>query len=282
MTITSLVDDFCPRRGFRGEHGLSLYVEQGSTRLLFDAGQSAAFMANAEVLGISLYALDTVVLSHGHYDHGGGLPALFAAPRAAGTRLYAGRGFDDSRWAVEGSKLRDIGLARPAASDLRSRATLVEKALEIADGLFLMPCAEMRRDARIDPRFRAAALGSGAPGSCAPETTRPDLFEDELSLVSVDKGALTIVTGCAHRGILNIVEAARRAFPGKPIRAIVGGFHLGSWPDAELAEIAADLAALEPAALYPSHCTGMRGFAALDSALHGKVEWLSCGMKITI
>lgn len=291
------MDDFCPYKGFRGEHGLSLHIEQGSTRLLFDTGQSAAFMANAETLGMPLDRLDAVVLSHGHYDHGGGLPALFADGRAAPSRFYAGRGFGDFRWAAEGGTLRDIGLAGPALSDLHKRATLVDTTLEIAEGLYLLPCAEMRSDARIDPRFRAGApaeigsegalggagpLGStGAPGpGVLPETTRPDLFEDELSLVSVDNGALTIITGCAHRGILNIVEAARRAFPGKPVRAIVGGFHLGSWPDSALARIASDLAALGPAGLYPSHCTGLRGFAALDAALHGKVTWLSCGMTI--
>jgi len=287
MTITSLMDDFCPHRGFRGEHGLSLFIEHGSTRLLFDTGQSAAFLENARKLGIALDSLDAVALSHGHYDHGGGLFALYESLGANPPPLYAGRGFDEGRFASERAQGRDIGLPRPFLPETSPRATIVDSMKEIAEGLYIMPKAEMLRDARIDPRFRAGALGSaGSPeapgGGAAPAADRPDLFEDELSLVCVDDAGLTVVTGCAHRGILNIVAAARRAFPDRPLRAIVGGFHLGSLPDGVLAEIARDIAALVPASLFPCHCTSMRGFAALDAAFHKKATWLFCGMKIQL
>lgn len=173
--------------------------------------------------------------------------------------------------------MRDIGLDRrtlvgPGTRMKGVETTIVETTIEIADELFLMSCAEMHSDAHIDPRFRRGAA----------ETTRPDLFEDEISLVSVEEGGLSIVTGCAHRGILNIVDAARAAFPRMPIRAIVGGFHLASLPDTILAGIAEDLAVIGPATLYPAHCTGVRGFAALDSVFRGKATWLSCGMRIQL
>jgi 7,8-dihydropterin-6-yl-methyl-4-(beta-D-ribofuranosyl)aminobenzene 5'-phosphate synthase len=264
------MDDLCPRRGLRGEHGLSFYIEYDSTHLLFDAGQSDAFLKNARNLGISLDTMDAIALSHGHYDHGGGLPTLLDLLRADPPPLFVGRGFDADRFAREGVNKTDIGLPRPLIPEGLPGAIVVETIEELADGVFLLPKAEMVYKTSIDPRFRA---GSGAD-------ERPDTFDDELSLVAVGDEGLIVVTGCAHRGILNIVEAARVAFPGLPIRAVVGGFHLNALPEGELAAVARDLAAMGPRAVYCCHCTGPRGFAALYGELPGKVEWLSCGMRI--
>jgi 7,8-dihydropterin-6-yl-methyl-4-(beta-D-ribofuranosyl)aminobenzene 5'-phosphate synthase len=271
MIITSLMDDLCPRRGLKGEHGLSLYIESGNSSLLFDSGSSDAFIQNAQFLGIDLANLDAVVLSHGHYDHGGGLPALLELMRADPPPLFVGRGFEAKRLAREGGSVADIGLPRPLIPEGLPTA-VVYAVEEIADGVILLPKAEMVYEASIDPRFRR---GSGAD-------EKPDSFDDELCLVAVEDGGLTVITGCAHRGILNIVEAARVAFPGRPIRAVVGGFHLGALPDSELASVARDLAAMEPGSVFCCHCTGPRGFAALRHELGGKVEWLSCGMRISI
>ncbi len=140
----------------------------------------------------------------------------------------------------------------------------------LASGLYILPSAEMVYETNIDPRFRRIDGGEELP----------DLFEDEPSLVAVEESGLVIVTGCAHRGILNIVEAARLVFPGRPIRAIIGGFHLVGISGLELARIALALAAFEAQAVHCSHCTGLPGFAALHGALPGKVSWLSCGTKI--
>jgi 7,8-dihydropterin-6-yl-methyl-4-(beta-D-ribofuranosyl)aminobenzene 5'-phosphate synthase len=266
------MDDLCPRRGLKGEHGLSLYIESDNSSLLFDSGSSDAYIKNAHFLGIDLSKLDAVVLSHGHYDHGGGLSAVFELVRGDPPPLFVGRGFDEKRLAREGESVADIGLPRPAMPEDLPGAIIIETVEEVADGVFLLPKAEMVYDASIDPRFRSL---SGVD-------ERPDTFDDELSLVAVGDEGLTVVAGCAHRGILNIVEAARLAFPGHPIRAVVGGFHLGALPDSELASVARDLAAMGPRAVYCCHCTGPRGFAALREELPGKVEWLSCGMRITI
>ncbi len=106
-------------------------------------------------------------------------------------------------------------------------------------------------------------------------------FDDE-SLVFDEKDGIVIVTGCAHRGILNIAHAAIEAFPGKPIKALVGGFHLVDVSDEELAKIAKTIAMMKPEAVFCAHCTGPRGFSALLNILPGRVAWLSCGMSISI
>jgi len=238
-----------------------------------EAGQGATFIDNARALGIDLIKVDAVVLSHGHYDHGGGMKALFEILKDDPPPLFAGRGFDAPRIAKEGDSRKDIGLPRPFLPEhLPSPVILMQTTEDLARGLYILPSAEMVYETNIDPRF--LKIDGGAE--------LPDLFEDELSLVAVEESGLVIVTGCAHRGILNIVEAARLAFPGRPIRAIVGGFHLVGEDEAELSRIALSLAAFDAQAVHCSHCTGLSGFAALYGTLPGKVSWLSCGTRIDL
>ncbi len=268
MTIISLMDDLCPKRGLRGEHGLSLLIEMEDSRVLLDTGQGGAFLENARFLGIDLAILTAVVLSHGHYDHGGGIGALYAS-RVDAPPLFAGRGFDMPRRAKSDAGLSDIGAPSLPPS---IRSTEVAELRELAPDLFILPPAE-RLDASVPAsRFRTITGGED----------RLDEFEDELSLVALVKDGLVVITGCAHRGISNIARAALKAFPGRPLAALVGGFHLGDAFADELARASTALAELKPGAVYCSHCTAPRGFAALSAALPGRVFWLSCGMRITL
>jgi 7,8-dihydropterin-6-yl-methyl-4-(beta-D-ribofuranosyl)aminobenzene 5'-phosphate synthase len=268
MILTSLMDDYCPRRGLVGEHGLSFLVEAGGKRVLFDAGQDGAFMRNAEALGVDLSGLDAVVLSHGHYDHGGGLGALYSLP--ARSPLYAGRGFDLPRRAADPSGSLDIGLADFAALGIQAR--IVSGLTQLAPGLFILPRAEILDALVPNPRFRVIEGGG----------ERLDEFEDELVLVSDEAEGLVVVTGCAHRGIVNIARSALAAFPGRPLKALVGGFHLVGAPAAARAATARELAALGPGRIYCSHCSAPEGYASLAAELGERVSWLSGGMRILI
>ena len=272
MTITSLMDDYCPKRGFRGEHGLSLYLETVDIKLLLDAGQTDAFVSNAQALGIDLSSLDAVVLSHGHYDHGGGLKALYDRLSTLPPPLFAGRGFDAPRRAKNGDELKDIGLQSAFLPEHSPAPILIDTFEKMGTSAYILPPAEKIDGAEALPRFRVIQGGSD----------KLDNFDDELSLVFDEEDGIVVVTGCAHRGILNIAHAAVRAFPGKVIKALVGGFHLVDVSDEELVKIAKAIAFLEPKAVFCAHCTGPRGFSALLSILPGRVAWLSCGMSISI
>ncbi len=269
MILTSLMDDYCPRRGLVGEHGLSFLVEAGGKRILFDAGQDGAFMRNAEALGIDLSSLDAVVLSHGHYDHGGGLGALYAALPAR-PPLYAGKGFDLPRRAADPSGPLDIGLAGFVSLGIEAR--IVSKMLQLAPGLYLLPRAAIVDGLQPNPRFRVVEGGA----------ERLDEFEDELALVSDEAEGLVVVTGCAHRGIANIARAALAALPGRPLAALVGGFHLVGMPAAARAQAARELAALAPGRIYCSHCSAPEGYAALLAEFGDRASWLSGGMRIQL
>lgn len=267
------MDDYCPSRRFRGEHGLSLHIEALGARILFDTGQSDAFLENARHLALDLSAVDAVVLSHGHYDHGGGLKAFYESVEGELPPLLAGGGFDEPRFWRSDSSIKEIGLPRPFLGQGAPPVRTIAAPLEFVPGLWIMPSAQSAAgEPGADPRFRRQSGHSEVP----------DDFGDELSLVVIQDAQMVIVTGCAHRGILNIVRAARSTFPNHPVKAVVGGFHLVDAPDAELARVAEALAELEVQAVYCSHCTGLRGFAALSGKARGKVSWLSCGSRISL
>jgi 7,8-dihydropterin-6-yl-methyl-4-(beta-D-ribofuranosyl)aminobenzene 5'-phosphate synthase len=272
MIITALMDDYCPKADLHGEHGLAYFIQTPETSILFDTGQSGGFIRNAGILSVDLTGLDAVILSHGHYDHTSGLADLYAAIAPARPVLYAGKGFDIPKQARRETGLAEIGIPAASLAAPVPQAVEVDALTEVFPSIFLMP-----RAARVDgslalPRFRIRVAGED----------RVDDFDDELSLIVDTAGGLVVVTGCAHRGILNIAAAARRHFPGTPIAALMGGFHLADLPDETLDRVADGIAELGPKKIFCGHCTGTRGFAAISSRNRGNTQWLACGMKAEI
>lgn len=272
MKITALMDDYCPKADLRGEHGLAYLIQTQTASILFDTGQSGAFIGNANILSLDLAGLDAVILSHGHYDHTSGLADLYAAIAPARPVLYAGTGFSIPKQARRESGFAEIGIPAGCLAAPVPVATEVDVLMEACSGVFLLPRAERVDGSTALPRFRIRTGGQD----------RVDEFDDELSMVVDTADGLVVVTGCAHRGILNIAEAARKHFPGKPIAALVGGFHLTDLPDENLDHVADGIAALAPKQIFCGHCTGTRGFAAISARNRGNTQWLACGMKAEI
>lgn len=272
MIITSLMDNYCDSGGFRGELGLSLLVDAGGKRVLFDTGATGGFLENARRLGLDLASVDEVVLSHGHYDHSGGLAALYAALASSPPPLFAGQGYDTTRFAVSAIEHRSIGFPfaeRPAGMP---SPTLVDSVLRLEEGIFVLPRADIVDGSAIPSRFRKLSKGGEVQ----------DDFSDELALAVVEEGAISVISGCAHRGIVNIVRAALSAFPGLPLKAVVGGFHFSEADEAGMRRTAEALAAMEPKMVFCAHCTGVRGYAALAAAMPGITAWLACGASANI
>jgi len=265
------MDDYCPKGGLRGEHGLSYYLEIEGTRVLFDTGQTDGLIANADMLGVDLSGLDAIALSHGHYDHCGGLAALYASIEPTRPPLYAGKGYSIPKWARTSAEFSYIGLPEASRPPSAPGAVEVVAIRKLSPGVYLLPRAELADGSTALPRFRLLEDGK----------ERQDEFDDELSIVVDGENGLIIITGCAHRGILNIAEAAMRAVPDRPIAALVGGFHLSDAADEKLLEVASGIAALAPGRILCGHCTGTRGFAAI-SASNRDVSWLACGMRVDL
>lgn len=264
MRIITLMENTALTPALEVEHGLSLYVETRGRRLLFDTGQSAAFARNADRLGVDLCAVDTAVLSHGHYDHGGGLAEFLRQNTVAPVYLspYA---FEPHLSGPE----RDIGLD----SALRDcgRLRFVERETDLGDGLTLTPCAGAAPAVPLDP----AGLFTRREGQLLPED-----FRHEQYLI-VEEGSCRIVfSGCSHRGILNIVHWLRPD-------VVVGGFHfkhldLQKEAHRRLLEDAARRLLDSGAVFYTCHCTGEAAYRFLKDRMGDRLHALSTGSVLTL
>lgn len=251
IRLTLLADDTVSARSARGEHGLCFHIEAGERRLLFDTGQGLVLADNVRALGVDLGAVDTVVLSHGHYDHTGGLPTVLAAARApVVVHLHP----DALQPKYHGA--RAIGLppaARDALNATACRLLLSRELGEVAPGIFRT--GEIpRRHAEETPEENF---------HLDPEGQNPDpLLDDQSLFLSTPQGTVVLL-GCAHAGVVNILDHVRRLTDNRPVRAVLGGLHLGAASAVRLQWTLDSLRRIAPRLLVPMHCTGPRAIAAL-------------------
>ncbi len=253
MKITVLSENTA-RDGYLCEHGLSLYIETANHRILFDMGQGDLFSQNAERAGIHLKETDIAVLSHGHYDHGGGLLHFLSLNHSA--KVYLSKYAFGSFYNGEG---RYIGL--PPELQGNPRLTLVTGGLSIDKGITLFGDEDTRH---IPDSFGLT------------EGNHPDLFRHELYLKAEEDGQKVLFSGCSHRGILHIMEQ------NPAVTACVGGFHLMKQENPHvLLEIAKALAGY-PCRYYTCHCTGEAQFQALQQCMGEKLHSLSAGDSLEL
>ena len=258
MRIVTLVENTACREDLTAEHGLSLYIETGEHRILFDAGQSAAFGNNAEKLGVDLSRTDHAVLSHGHYDHGGGLSVFLEINKTAPVWMnpYA---FEEHYNAND----KYIGLDPELKGSERIR--FAEDGMRIGNGLTLysrIPCPEPIRPFGLTVREKKGPV--------------PEDFRHEQYLLVEEKGKRILISGCSHRGILNILDHFRPD-------VLIGGFHFMKMdPEGEELEAAARRLRGYPTVYYTGHCTGQNQYEALKKILGSQLHSLTTGMEIII
>jgi len=266
MKIVTLIENLVYKRGLVAEHGLSFYIETARNKILFDTGQGANFMANAKALGINVEDIGIVVISHGHYDHAGGLYPFLKINKKA--KIYI------RKEAFLNKVHRDksfIGIPfKPSL--LGKRVEYISKMTQIDEEVFIIPEIPVKNS--LDTHFKNLNIISGG-------VTETDRFDDELFLALVCKNELSVISSCSHRGITNIVEAALDHF-SLPVNMILGGFHLKDATPGQFETIRQYFEKMNPKSIGVCHCTGVEKYAALLQAFRSKVFYNSTGTSIEL
>ncbi len=263
MIITPLIENTTIDDTLIAEHGLSLYIETSNHKILFDMGQTDAFADNALKLGIDLSAVDIAVLSHGHYDHGGGLKTFLEINHKA--PVYLSRhAFKPHYNGCE----KHIGLDASLAEN--NRLIFTGDNLKIDEELELFSCND---------KPRPYDMGSFGLNMLQGDKLVPDDFRHEQYLLIKEKDKKVLISGCSHKGILNIVSWFSPD-------VLIGGFHFVKLdPDGEGNEVlslAAGMLNQYPTQYYTCHCTGVNQYEFLKKTMNKKLHYLSTGQTIVI
>jgi len=274
IRIVSLVENTSDVKTLKTKHGLSLYIETGNHKILFDVGPDSSFLENAEKLGIDLTEVDTVIISHGHYDHGGGLADFLAHNRSA--KLYI------RRCAYGAYYTRILGLYKYIGLNSETK--------KYQNIVFADEKCVIDRNLTVFSGVTERRLFSSANSSLCVKRDHKILSDDfshEQYLVITDGENQVVITGCSHAGIVNIMEKFNREYKTGKNVTVIGGFHLYNpahmkyESDDAICAVADELSALGYS-FFTCHCTGQKAYQIMKEKMGERLSYFSTGKEITI
>jgi len=274
LKVTCVVDHETLSPGLKGEHGLSLWLESGERVVLFDTSQIAeVLLHNLKTLNLPLERIGAIVLSHGHYDHTGGLQVLLE--RRPNLPVYANADIFRPRYSYRKGQYQSVGLViDPQRLPAQPRFLLSNEAVEVVPGLWTT--GEITR--------REEEPGSSPHHFIRVEEERwlADPYRDDLSLVYHGVDGLSLICGCCHAGLLNTLAHVEKRFERKVVN-VVGGIHLAPASADDLDHVKNILCKKHPGVTYHlNHCTGSNAVSAFQQAFPGRVDYLKAGMSIVL
>lgn len=274
MIIKCLVENTSISQDYKSKHGLSIYIETAKHKILFDLGPNGLFLENATKLGIDIKDIDTVVISHGHADHGKGLKTFIQNNHTA--KIYMAPNAFNKHYV----KLCGIPFLVGLDDSLKESNQIVwtDEICEIDDELTLFSGVKNRKLFSTANKKLLAKYD---------DKLKEDEFEHEHYLIVREKENDVLFTGCSHNGIVNIVEKYRELNADKKPSHVIGGFHLFNptskkyESDELITSIAKELNVMD-SKFYTCHCTGTKAFQIMKIQMKDKLDYLSAGMVVEL
>ena len=273
IRVTTLVENSVNTRDLQAEHGLAFHIQAGSRCLLFDTGQTDLFLRNARQLCLDLKTVDAIVLSHGHYDHTGGLKR--AREEAPNARLFLHPSAASAKFSANADgRIRTVGMAETslrAVHEAGDSVVWTTKPTEVLEGIFVT--GEIPRQNGFEDTGGRFFLDE----ACA----QPDPLMDDQALFFDTPEGLVVILGCGHAGVVNTLEYIQHITNGRPIYALLGGMHLLTAGPERMAKTIETFRRLKIQRIAPAHCTGISAVAQLWAAFPGRCSPCAVGTSMT-
>lgn len=272
ICIKILVDNSSIKK-CTSEHGLALWIETDDKKVVFDTGQNSnTLLSNAKALGVDLSEADTLILSHGHYDHTGGVSEILKL--SPETDVYYHPALISSHYAVRSDSVRSIGIPDSSLDCLekhpKQRIHHILKPSKISQRICIS--GEIPRINDFED--------TGGPFYLNPEGTIPDQLPDDLSIwIETPKG-LVVCTGCCHSGLINTLNHITKTSKVDNIVALIGGLHLMNGSETRIQSTVEQLKQFSISQIIPCHCTGERAVELLSDHFHSTQGY--AGMEILL
>jgi len=248
-------------------------------QILFDAGSGKVFCDNAALLDIEIQDVGAAVISHRHHDHCNGVAHFLDCNSKA--QVYF-RECEETDYCFKAFGFKsNVGINKNVLDKAQGRVTFVNDTTEIFPNIFVITNISNKYEQPKGNKYLFTNSGQGC---------KQDTFDHELLLIIRESDGLVVFTGCAHSGVLNMVETAVELFPNTRIKAVVGGFHLVGLPifnsiggtKEEIEAIGRALLSYSIDKLYTGHCTGMKAYGLLKGVLGDRIEHLPTGRSVVI
>jgi 7,8-dihydropterin-6-yl-methyl-4-(beta-D-ribofuranosyl)aminobenzene 5'-phosphate synthase len=272
ITITTLVDNIAPEN-LACEHGLSFWIEHGDRQILFDTGQSDIVVKNAKLLGIELVGTDAIVISHGHYDHTGGLNAVLDIALKA--TLYIHPEALGEKFSRRGENIRAIGISDSDKETIhtlagRGRIVWTEKPTEIFPGLFAT--GKIPRKTNIED--------TGGNFFTSEKCTKEDSLLDDQAIFAETREGVVVILGCAHSGVINTLNYVAKLTNQNHIFAVIGGMHLLSASLQRIERTIDTFRRYDVQKIAPANCTGSKAVAKFKEAFGERCSVCCVGSRM--
>ncbi|MCE5213637.1 MAG: MBL fold metallo-hydrolase [Methanobacterium sp.] len=280
MEVTALIEDTTINSELYAEKGLSFHIQRDEDRILFDTGVTGRFADNASELGIDLKDVDVTAISHGHFDHGGGLRRFMEINKASPVYL---RTHSEGDHYFKGFTIikRYIGMDKSLFTDYSDRFNLINEFKEISPDVYLLNNIKIKYPIPAGSKYLYKKEGN--------HFVHDDFSHEQMMVIKEDDG-LVIFTGCSHHGVLNMVEASMEKFPKTPIKGLFGGFNFIGLPffnhmaenKSNVENIGKKLLKYHIEKVYTSHCTGRKAYPILKDVMGDNVDYFATGSTVKI